>query len=103
MADITDPQAVRFANEKIRVAADKLAQAYWHAKRVQAEWAANPGLIANKADVIDDGSKTDGRPPITGTDANNIVNRLAELTADYEAGGSAKLNTILGVAVNTGA
>ena len=104
MAEITDAQAVRFANEKIRIAANKLAQAHFYAQQVLAEWDANGGvaLIPNKDDVIVDGSASDGRPSITGADANDIVNRLRELVADYEAGSSAKLNTILQVAPNPG-
>jgi len=102
---ITDPQAVRFCNEKIRSAADNLAQAYNHANRVVNEWTSFGGvaLIPNDAgeDVID-GSATDGRPPITGADVNNIINRLSERLTDYEAGGNAKLNTILRVAPNQG-
>jgi hypothetical protein len=35
----------------------------------------------------------------TGTDANNIINRISELITDYEATNNAKLNTILAVAV----
>lgn len=105
MPDITDSQAVKFCNEKIRVAADKLAQAYAFANQVKAEWTAHGGavLVPNTSDPVVDGSATDGRPPITGADANNIINRLTELKADYDADSAAKLNTILSVAVNTGA
>jgi len=105
MPNIDNPEAVRFSNEKIRVAADTLAQAYNLAGEVVQEWVANDmgSLIPNEAgDVIIDGSAVDGRHVISGADANNIINRLTELTTDYEAGGSAKLNTILGVAVNPG-
>lgn len=105
MPDITDPQAVTFCNEKIRRAADKLAQAYNFANQVVDEWTAHGGtdLVPNTSDPVVDGSATDGRPPIVGSDVSNIVNRLSELAADYEAASSAKLNTILAVAVNTGA
>ena len=102
MADITNAEAVRFSNEKIRVAANKLNAAYKFANEVLAEWTANGGtsMIANAADTIVDGSATDGRHPITGADANNIINRLTELKTDYEETGAAKLNTILSVATN---
>ncbi len=104
MPDISDPQAVRFCNEKVRVAADKLAQAYNCANQVLDEWTARGGvaLVPNSADAVLDGSATDGRPPITGADTNNIIKRLSELIADYDALSAAKLNTILGVAVNPG-
>lgn len=103
MADITDPTAVAFCNEKIRPAADRLAQAYFDAKAVIAEWNARGGtdFIANDlaAEVID-GAQDDGRPVIDGADVNNIINRLSEFVADMEANGGAKLNTVLAVAVN---
>ena len=38
---ITNPQAVKFSNEKIRLVADKLAQAYNFAKDTLNEWYAN--------------------------------------------------------------
>lgn len=103
MADITNAEAVTFCNERVRVAADKLAQAYYYAQIVTQEWTANSmgTLIPNEAgDTIIDGSETDGRHVISGADANNIINRCNELVTDYEANTLAKLNTILGVAVN---
>lgn len=102
MADITDPEAVRFSNEKARTAADILAQAYYQVKQVQDEWFATgmSSLIPNTADLIVDGSATDGRHPVTGADVTNIITRCGELVTDYEDASSAKLNTILNVAVN---
>ena len=99
MADITDPQAIRFCNERVRLAANRLAQAYNFAKEVSAEWNAHGGdkLVPNTDDPVIDGSAIDGRPPITGTKVNLLVNRLSELITDYEANGNAKLNTILAV------
>lgn len=103
MPDIVNAEAVRFSNEKIRVAADKLSQAYYFAQQVSQEWTANSmgTLIPNTSDTIIDGAAQDGRHVIVGSDANNIINRCDELVADYEASGNAKLNTILGVAVNS--
>ena len=99
---IDNPEAVRFCNEKVRVAADKLAQAYFFAKAVQAEWYANNMgtlVTVDGGDVLD-GSQTDGRHVITGNDATNVITRCGDLVTDMEANGSAKLNTVLGVAVN---
>ena len=104
MAEITNQEAVRFCNERVRVAANKLNAAYKFAKEVAAEWNANPDLATNigydNTDLVVDGSATDGRHPVSGVDVNNLVTRLTELSADYEAGGGAKLNTILAVATN---
>jgi hypothetical protein len=80
-----------------------LNAAYKFAKEVQAEWFANDlgTIIAyDNGDLVVDGSATDGRHPITGIDVNNLITRLSELTTDYDAASSAKLNTILAIATN---
>lgn len=104
MPDITDPAAVRFSNEKVRVAADKFAQAYYFAIEAINEWNATgmSSKITNTADPIIDGSAIDGRNPITGSDATNVITRLMENITDYEAASNAKLNTVIKVAVHTG-
>ncbi len=103
MADITDAQAVRFCNEQARIVADQLIQVYNNATAILAEWTAKGGtnLVPNTADMVIDGAATDGRPLVTGININNVINRLTELVADYEADNGAKLNTLLQVAVNT--
>ena len=107
MADITSPQAIKFSNEKIRVAADLLAQLDNFAAAMINEWDAAGGssLIPNTSDVIIDGAATDGRPVITGAKANNIINRLSELRSTNAAtglaiGATGVRDTILQVAVN---
>jgi len=102
MAAIETPQAVKFSNEKIRPAADALAQLYNLAVMVVAEWHAIGGvkLIPNTIGTIADNSDKDGRTVITGADAVNVITRLQEFVTDYEAGGNAKLNTALKPAVN---
>jgi hypothetical protein len=108
MPDITDPDKIGFCDEDIRPAADLLAQVYNWANATLAEWNAMGGAswIPNTSDAIRDGANPlegtgDRRHPITGADANNIMTRLSELVADFEANSSAKLNTVLAVAVNT--
>ena len=102
MADITDPEAVRFSNEKVRVAADRLARAYYFGKEVVSEWYAvsMASKIPNTTDVIIDGSAVDGRTTITGADVTNLITRLTELITEYEADSNAKLNTVLKPEVN---
>ena len=100
---ITSPQAIKFSNEKIRVAADRLAQAYNFANIVIDEW--NSGASADfpndGAEVLQDGADVDGRPIVDGAELHLLITRLTELQTDYEATSNAKLNTILAVAVNT--
>ena len=79
---ITDPAAVKWSNEKVRVAADKLADAYNFAVQVQSEW--NSGMsgdFPNDSQVVEDGAHSgaanpDGRTEITGIMVNNIMNRI---------------------------
>lgn len=97
----TNAEAVKFSNEKVRVAANKLVNAYAFAKLVSAEWTANNmGELFPAGSVVVDGSETDGRHPVTGNDVTLIIVRLNELVADYEAESNAKLNTLLNVATN---
>ena len=102
MADITNPQAVRFCNERVRPAADRFAQLYWWAKAVAAEWAAQGigALIPDGASEVIDGARFDGRAVITGADVNTLAARVSEFIALLEADEKAKLNQILKVAVN---
>lgn len=116
MAAITNPVAIKFANEKIRVAADLLAQLDNFALAVNNEWAALTGtsLFPNTTDIVADGAAPnglnstggDGRPVITGAMVNNIINRLTALrtataTAGLAMGVAGVRDTVLQVAVNT--
>lgn len=102
MADITDVQAVKFANERVRPLADRLAQSYAICKAIVAVWTAQ-GLSAsfpNDTSEVIDNARQDGRPVITGAMVNSAVAFAQSLIADYEANSSAKLNGILRIAVN---
>jgi hypothetical protein len=113
---ITNPAAIRFSNEKLRVAADLLAQLDNFAGSVINEWNAAGGvaLIPNTADVLRDsaspnddlGTGGDCRPVVTGAKLNNIINRLIALrstaaNAGLAMGVAGVRDTVLQVAVNT--
>lgn len=99
---VTDSTAVKFSNEKIRPAADKLAQAYYTAVMVRDEWYANNlgAVLPVGGGVIADGADVDGRNILTADDARLLINRCEDLITDYEATNKAKLNTVLKPAVN---
>jgi len=102
MADIIDPEAVRFSNEKIRPLADRLAQLYYRMVALRDEWVAN-GMGAkfpNGASAVIDGSATDGRHPITGSNVQDIAAVATAFIASFEANTNATLNEVLAVAVN---
>lgn len=102
MADITNAEAVKFCNEEIRPLADQYAQLYWACKTVAEAWAARGmgTLIPNTADVIVDGSATDGRAQITGAKVNTFATSVTALIGDLEASANAKLNILHQIAVN---
>ena len=102
MANIDNPQAVKFCNENIRIAADKIAHVYYFAKATVDEWVANNmgEKIPVSNDIIDDGSITDGRPVITGNDVTVMMYALQNLVADFEASDKSKLNSILKISPN---
>lgn len=105
MANITDAQVVKFVREIVRPAADEMAQCYNRNVAIVNTYFAQGlstklgGYASN--DVIVDGSLEDGRRVLTAADVLNAITRLQEQIADYDAGGGAKRNTILAVAVNT--
>jgi len=105
VADITNVQAIKFSNEQGRPFADRFARLYYDAKLFVDQWNAQnlSAVIPNVAgDLVVDGSRTDGRREVSGADLYGVLNRAIEIVTDFEATSSAKLNTILAVAVNPG-
>lgn len=99
---MADLESIRFANEDIRPIADRIAQLYYLAKAVLDAWGARnlDPTFAKSADVLDDGSSSDGRPKITGDDVHAVVAVIAAFVEDCEAGEKARLRSVLRVAVN---
>lgn len=102
MPDITNPEAVRFANEKVRTLADAATKYYYAGKAFTNEWDATDmgSKIPNTADTIIDGAAVDGRTPITGANVNGLKGHVDAMIADLEAGGNTKLNILLQIEVN---
>ena len=108
---ITNSEAIKFTNEKIRHIADLMAQLYSVGHSVNDEWVAREmgALIPDDAAEIlydsaygTDGSDGDGRPIVNGADLNSVVRGTVDyFIALLEAEDNAKLKTILSVAVNT--
>lgn len=106
----SNPQAVAFANQKIRPMADLLYTAYYTAKSVLAQWNAQnvAAVIPNDATIIADGAATDGRAQITDAQATNVITRCQDLINWMEGantiaagnGSLAVLNTVALVQVN---
>lgn len=99
----TNPQAIKIANEKIRTTADLVAQLYNRIKSLQIEFVAEGwgGLFPNDAEVIVDGSSTDGRTPITNADCRlfMLTDLVAILTA-LESGANAGRDRVFKISPN---
>lgn len=107
MPEITNPQAIKFCNGKIRPISDALTSLFYACDALEKEWTAQQlaNLIPNDSSEVIDGAtvlegEPDGRPPIVGSDVHNVLNRVIEMRNDYAANNYAILNTLLRVAVN---
>lgn len=114
---ITNSVAITFSNQKLRIAADLIAQLDNFASSVLAEWTALGGVtlipntvgnvLRDSASPNDDiGTGGDGRPVVDGAKLNNIINRLTAFkstvaTTGLAMGVAGVRDTVLQVAVNT--
>lgn len=103
---INDPVAVKFSNERVRVSADTLARGYSQAGGILGIWL-NQDLATripnDPLNIIEDGSPADGRTPISGEDANMIMEALTafkNLLEQNASNGKRHIDNILKVAVN---
>ena len=98
----TNPQAVRIANEKVRRAADRFGQLYNFLKALQAEATAESWLtlFPATADVVVDGSETDGRASITNTDVRSFITLASAYITFMEQSANANRDLTLRIAVN---
>lgn len=102
MADITDPQAIRFVNEKIRPLADTMCRAYRTARDIVAEWKAKgiDKLFPNDGSAIIDGRIAEGVTQLTDKDILAILAVAEEIISLAETNNNAVGDQVLRVAVN---
>lgn len=99
---IEDPRAVKFANERIRPLADKVASMWMALQAVGAEFQAKgiADVVPDKPDeIVADGSDVDGRTPISGHDIHQMIALIADLVT-MGNGDNSKIPTVLKCAVN---
>lgn len=107
MADNTNPQAIRFCNEKLRPACDRLISAIRTIREMRAEWDAQGigPLVAGSQELLDgnmaDGSASDGRTRITGYDANLANTSAQALLTWCDGDGAASIAALTKPTVNT--
>lgn len=104
MANVTNPTAIKFCNERARVAADRMLQFYWFCKALKIYYLANPSLaslIPNDATaIIVDGQAEDGRSQLTGADIQTMVTNINTFIASMEASSNVLLNNYAKISVN---
>lgn len=103
---ITDPVGIKFANERIRPAADIGARGYSLAGGILGIWQAQDmaSRVPNDPlNIVQDGSPDDGRTPISGEDVHAIIEFLTAYKALLEtnaSNGKRHIDNILKVSVN---
>jgi hypothetical protein len=111
MADITNVQVVRFSNERARTMADAIVSLSAKVDAWLADWTAQAISAAITADSagasanVADGSETDGRQRVTGTELTNFRAALIQvqtaLTTTLVSGVGATVKAIAdGIQVN---
>lgn len=104
MADITNPQAVRFANEKARVFADAILTAIQTARAFEADYIANAGdtLFPNSSDLLADGSEVDGRFRLRADTVRALKTMAGDLLTWAATGSPTREIRLRTIAVNGG-
>lgn len=107
MSEITNPQAVRFSNERLHVACDRIISGIRTLRELNAEWSGQnlAPLFAGTQELLDatvaDGSATDGRTPLTGYDVNLAASAAQALLTWADGDGAASVAALTKPAVNS--
>ncbi len=105
---ITDPQVVKWANERARVICDLITRLDYAIAAYKTDYLAE-GIgaritAAGPSEIIVDGSATDGRTPMTGTTLINLSATVNQLRTNFDtavAGVGATVSAVsAGVQVN---
>ena len=76
MADVTNPQLVLWANQRVRPLVNKLQNILLSAQQFQTDYAnqsiSSQITTAGGANLMADGSDVDGRPRVSGTQIQNL-------------------------------
>jgi hypothetical protein len=101
MADIIDPQVIKWANDRARSAANQMTNLYAVLVAYQADYAAQgiaaKIVAAGTANNIADGATADGRSIIIGTSLANLKAAIDQLVTSFNtnvAGVGSPITTI---------
>lgn len=97
----SNPQAIRFVNERCRPVCDRLAQSYHLVNAILTQVRAEgvDGLFVEDKDAIQDGSERDGRSPVSNEDIKGLLSALAAYRDFFDQSTDVR-DLILRVAVN---
>jgi hypothetical protein len=107
MAFNSNPQAVKFCNERLRPACDAFVVAVRTLREMRAEYVAQgigPLVAADTPTAnltIADGSAVDGRAPLLGFDVDNASQQAAAFLAWVDGAGASAVTALTKPAVNT--
>lgn len=87
MADITDPEVIRFVNDRIRPHAERLRAVKAESASIVSAWF---GLgintrCPNDSSPLADGRTAEGVSRLTGIDITNLVGQAANISSQYNA------------------
>ena len=89
MADITDPEAIRFVKEIVRPLSERMRDLHVLVQEAAAEWLADNGAMAahfaNPADTVEDGRAAEGVSRLTALDVTDYVAEVATTKAQFDA------------------
>ena len=87
MADITDPEVIRFTNERVRTYAEKLRAVKAEGASLVAAWFSLGvnSRCPNTTDLLQDGRANEGASRLTGADINSLVGQAANISSQFNA------------------
>jgi hypothetical protein len=102
---ITNPEALKFSNEKVRVLSDLMVSTYESCQAYRNEWDANTlgSIFPNQAnEIVEDGYATDGRHQLTGQKVNALYTAAGDFMtwADTVVGGKTRIAWLRTMFVN---
>ena len=87
MADITDPQAIKFVNEQVRVLAEKTRQLKVEIDAIEADWFNGINTLISGQENVIDGREAEGVSRLTGSDVVNLMTQLLAIQSILDGSG----------------
>lgn len=88
MADITNPQTIRWVGEVVRPLAETLRAVNVACEQTMAEWYAGiNATVPNDTSDLADGREDEGVSRLTGADINSFLGQVAAIQAVFDVAG----------------